>query len=135
MQQTMIAAFQNRPQLLEVEQIRGWLIRIAIRKSLDVLRSSKRVARLQQDLGGTGVEEEGLLEQLGATEERRALQACLAQLEPEIRAALLMRYHEAMSWEQIAAAVDLPLDTIRMRVQRGALKSLRECLAAKEITS
>lgn len=133
MQQVMIAAFHKRAQLLEVEQLRGWLIRTAVRKSLDALRSSKRFTRLRDELPGADSEEAGLLELLGSTEEKRALEECLSLLEAEIAAALLMRYRDGMSWEQIAAAVELPLDTVRMRVQRGALKSLRTCLAAKEI--
>lgn len=133
MQQTMMAAFTNRSQLLEVEQIRGWLIQIAFRKSVDALRSSKRIDRLRRDLVEVDAPEiAGLLEQLGTTEQRRALEECFAALDPEIAAAVQMRYRDDMSWAQIAEAVAMPLDTIRMRVQRGALKSLRECLAAKE---
>lgn len=132
MQQTMIAVFKNRSQLLEVDQIRGWLIRIAVRKSLDALRSSKRVDRLQRDFVASDAPGgEDLLEQLGTTQDRRALEDCLAALEPDIAAAVLMRYRDGMSWAQIATAVALPLDTVRMRVQRGALNSLRDCLAAK----
>lgn len=129
MQQAMMAAFRSRDQLLEVDQIRGWLIRIAIRKSLDALRSSKRLDRLRRDLADRDV-----ADLLDATTEERALEECLATLDPEIAAAVLMRYRDGMSWAQIAEAVDMPQDTIRMRVQRGALKSLRECLAAKEGT-
>jgi len=136
MQQAMIAAFQSRHQLLEVHQIRGWLMQVAIRKSLDVLRSSKRTDRLHQDLlrtdAGTG---DDVIAQLGTTQERRTLEECLAELPPALAAAVLMRYRDGMSWDQIAAVVGVPADTIRMRVQRGALNSLRECLASKELTS
>lgn len=133
MQKAMMAAFKGRHRLLEVAQIRGWLIQIAVRKSLDEIRSSKRIDRLERDLADSGDHAViDLLEQLGTTEQRRALEGCVASLDPEIAAAVLMRYRDDMSWEQIAAAVDVPQDTIRMRVQRGALKSLRDCLAAKE---
>lgn len=135
MQQAMMAAFGSRSRLLEVDQIRGWLIQIASRKSLDALRSSKRIDRLTRDLADSEAPDVAdLLEQLGTTQDRRALEECLATLDPEIAAAVQMRYRDGMSWAQIAEAVAMPLDTIRMRVQRGALKSLRECLAAKEVT-
>jgi RNA polymerase sigma-70 factor (ECF subfamily) len=138
MQQAMIAAFKSRDALLEVEQIRGWLIRTAVHKCIDALRSGKRADRLHRDVGGAGADAgEGgdVVEQLGTTEDRRALEDCLAALDPDVAAAVLMRYREGMSWDKIAEAVEMPLDTIRMRVQRGALKSLRECLASKGITS
>jgi RNA polymerase sigma-70 factor (ECF subfamily) len=135
MQQAMIAAFKNRSRLLEVEQIRGWLIQIATHKSLDALRSAKRIDRLERDLAeGDAPDVDDLLEQLGTTQNRLALEQCLATLDPETAAAVQMRYLDGMSWAQVAAAVAMPLDTIRMRVQRGALKSLQECLAAKEVT-
>jgi RNA polymerase sigma-70 factor (ECF subfamily) len=135
MQQTMIAAFQHQRQLLEVDHIRGWLIRVAVRKCVDAQRSAKRTDRLRRDAGDSGSVEPGVLDQLGTTQDRRALEDCLAALPPDIAAAVLMRYRDDMSWAQIAEAVDIPLDTIRMRVQRGALHSLRDCLEAHEVTS
>ena len=81
MQLTMMAAFKNHRQLLDVDQIRGWLIRTASRKCFDALRSSKRDDRLQRDLGTADiVERQDVLEQLGTTAERRALEECLAAL-------------------------------------------------------
>lgn len=134
MQQAMLAAFQNRSQLLEVEQIRGWLIRIATHKCLDALRSSKRRDRLHGGLHDVDAgESEDLLRQLGNTQSRRALEECLAALDPELAAAVLMRYRDDMSWEEIAEAVGVPTDTIRMRVQRGGIQSLRKCLESKEV--
>ena len=135
MQQTMISAFTHRSRLLEVDQLRGWLIQTATRKCLDALRSAKRSDRLQRDMvDGDAPDELSLLEQLGTTQDRRALEECLAALEPDIAAAVQMRYRDDMSWAQIAEAVGMPLDTIRMRIQRGALKNLRDCLASKEVT-
>jgi RNA polymerase sigma-70 factor (ECF subfamily) len=134
MQQAIMAAFKNRRKLLEVDQIRGWLLRIAVRKSLDVLRSSKRGVRLQRDLTGReAAEVASVLDDLGTSQERRALEACLDALDPELATAVLMRYRDDMPWAEIAEAVGIALDTIRMRVNRGALQSLRDCLEAKEV--
>lgn len=139
MQQSMMAAFNHRRQLLEVEQIRGWLIQIAVRKSLDALRSSKRIERLSRNVAevadSDAAEVDGLLEQLATTQDHRALEECLAALPADLAAAVQMRYIDGMSWAHIAAAVGMPPDTIRMRVQRGALRSLRDCLASHEVAS
>jgi RNA polymerase sigma-70 factor (ECF subfamily) len=135
MQQAMMAAFTHRSRLLEVDQIRGWLIQTASRKCLDALRSAKRSDRLQRDLvDGDAPDEVSLLDQLGTTQDRRALEECLAALPADVAAAVQMRYRDGMLWAQISEAVGMPLDTIRMRIQRGALKTLRDCLAAKEVT-
>lgn len=135
MQQTLMKAFEHRRELEEVDQIRGWLIRTATNKCFDARRSRKRSDRLQRDLADDFAPDEvSLLEQLGTTQDRRALEECLSGLEPELAAAVQMRYRDGMSWAQIAEAVEMPLDTIRMRVQRSALKRLRDCLTAKEVT-
>jgi RNA polymerase sigma-70 factor, ECF subfamily len=134
MQQAMMAAFTHRDQLRDVDQIRGWLIQTASRKCLDALRANKRSDRLQRDLvESEAVTEVSLLEQLGTTQERRALEECLAALAPDMAAAVQLRYRDRMSWAQIAEVVGTQPDTIRMRVQRGALQSLRDCLAAKQV--
>jgi RNA polymerase sigma-70 factor (ECF subfamily) len=134
MQQAVMAAFKHHRKLLEVEQIRGWLIQIAVRKCLDALRSSKRNLRLQRDVtAGDAPEIASLLDDLGTTQERRALEECLQALDPQLATAVLMRYRDGMSWAQIADTVAMATDTIRMRVTRGALKTLRECIEAKEV--
>jgi RNA polymerase sigma-70 factor (ECF subfamily) len=133
MQQAMMAAFESRSRLLEVDQLRGWMIRIAVNKCRDALRSAKRKDRRERDVvAGEPTEAASLLELLGSTEERRALEECLAALDPELATTVWMRYRERMSWAQIAEAVAIPPDTIRMRVKR-ALESLRDCLASKEV--
>jgi RNA polymerase sigma-70 factor, ECF subfamily len=135
MQQALMAAFKHRSQLLEVTQIRGWLISIATRKCLDALRSSKRADRLHDSLRDADADagnSEDLLKKLGTTEDGRAIEECLRALEPELAAAVLMRHHDDMSWEQISEAIGVPVDTIRMRVRR-ALPSLCKCLESKGV--
>lgn len=135
MQQTLIAAFENHRQLIEVDRIRAWLIVTASRRCVDALRSSKRSDRRHRDgddeIDAAPIEGDGALAQLVTAENYRALEDCLATLEPEVAAAVMMRHHEGMSWQQIARAVKLPADTIRMRVNRGAFQRLRACLEAK----
>ena len=133
LQQAMTAAFNHRRKLLGVDSIRGWLIQIANRKCLDALRSAKRTGALHRDLANSDAPESSVLDRLASTEERRALEECLAALPPDIAAAVRMRYHDGMPWTQIAKAVGIPLDTIRMRVQRGGVDSLLDCLTAKGV--
>ena len=50
MQESLISAFRSREQMLEVASLRGWLIKIATRKSLDALRANRRDGRLHEAL-------------------------------------------------------------------------------------
>ncbi len=134
MQESLISAFRNREQMLGVASLRGWLIKIATRKSLDALRATRRTGRLHEALlhADDPVNGHDLAALLARDEGRRALEHCLGTLEPETCAALLLRYREGVAWDEISEAVGIPVDTIRMRVQRGALRSLRACLEAQE---
>jgi RNA polymerase sigma-70 factor (ECF subfamily) len=56
---------------------------------------------------------------------KRALDAALAQLRPEYRTAILLRYREGLGYEEIAEALDLPQGTAKTFVHRA-----RKALAA-----
>lgn len=134
MQATLMAAFENRTDLLKVDHLRGWLGRVAYRKCIDALRTSNRMGRLQRDLPEAGEQELlDLVDLFGANEEKRAIEECLAGLEPTLALALVMRFRDDLSWERIAATLEVAADAIRMRVRRVGLPSLRTCLEAKEI--
>jgi len=103
------------------EHARFWLRRVAMSRSADGMRR-KRVRGL--DLW---VE---LYEQLGLEAEERTsplgvrLEHLLTTLPEAQRAALILRYQEDMMPEEIAAAVDAPVATVKSHLQRG-LKLLR----------
>ena len=98
-----------------------WLRRVAISRSADALRR-RRVRGM--DLW---VEME---EHHGAPAEERTsplgirLEQLLATLPEPQRAALILRYQEAMTPEEIAASLDAPVATVKSHLQRG-LKLLR----------
>jgi RNA polymerase sigma-70 factor (ECF subfamily) len=58
-----------------------------------------------------------------------ALQAALDRLDPERRLVVLLRDVEGLAYEEIAAALDLPVGTVRSRLSR-ARAELRERLDA-----
>lgn len=98
-----------------------WLRRVAMSRSADALRR-RRVRGM--DLW---VEIE---EQHGARAEERGsplatrLETLLATLPEAQRAALILRYQEDLTPEEIAATLDAPLATVKSQLQRG-LKLLR----------
>ena len=98
-----------------------WLRRVAMSRSADALRR-RRVRGM--DLW---VEIE---EQHGARAEERGsplatrLETLLATLPEAQRAALILRYQEDLTPEEIAATLDTPVATVKSQLQRG-LKLLR----------
>ena len=51
--------------------------------------------------------------------DREALQRCLGLISPEHREALVLRFFEGMSYEEIARATDSSVGTVRSRIHYG----------------
>ena len=98
-----------------------WLRRVAMSRSADALRRCK-VRRMSLWVAieeDHGVPAEERTSPLGAR-----LEQLLATLPEPQRAALVLRYQEELSPEEIAATLEAPLATVKSNLQRG-LKLLR----------
>jgi RNA polymerase sigma-70 factor (ECF subfamily) len=103
------------------EHALNWLRRVAVSRSADALRR-RRVRGV--DLWVEIEEKHGV-----PTEERQSpletrLKQLLSTLPEAQRAALVLRYQEDLTPEEIAATVDAPLATVKSNLHRG-LKLLR----------
>ena len=120
-QDVFLALDRNLSKIQSPEHALFWLRRVAMHRAADALRR-RRVRGM--DLWVAIEDSHG-----AASEERpSALGARLEQLlttlpEPQ-RAALLLRYQEDMTPEEIALALEAPLATVKSNLQRG-LKLLR----------
>ncbi len=136
MQDALIKALRARHHIRDVANLRAWLMRIASRASLDVLRAGRRERTRVERMREVGDAEEcSMSPPLDGQDQERdhaALRDCLAELEDDTRAAFLMRHEDEAPWEQIAEDLDFEVDAIRMRVKR-AFQGLRACLEAKGV--
>lgn len=110
----------------------GWLHRITTNLFLDQVRRKQRIRfdalpddahdRLpgQADLGPERAWEHNNLD--------RDVQAALDTLPPDFRAAVVLCDIEGLSYEEIAATLDIKLGTVRSRIHRGRAQ-LREALS------
>ncbi|HUV71096.1 MAG TPA: sigma-70 family RNA polymerase sigma factor [Terracidiphilus sp.] len=98
-----------------------WLRRVAMSRSADALRRRKvRGMDLWVELSdGHGASAEERESPVGVR-----LEQLLTTLPQPLRAALLLRYQEDLTPEEIAATLDTPLATVKSNLQRG-LKLLR----------
>ncbi|MBK7536154.1 MAG: sigma-70 family RNA polymerase sigma factor [Myxococcales bacterium] len=85
--------------------------------------------RLTQKLQGESVADVHIEKLLHEAQERHVLQDCLAALDPEDQFAVMSRFIDECSWEEVGRELGVAPDTIRMRVGRVVLKHLIECLA------
>ena len=60
--------------------------------------------------------------QAEASARKRALSAAIASLQPDMRAALVLRDVQGFSYEEVSAILDTPLGTVKSRINRGREK-------------
>lgn len=94
-----------------------WLHRVTVNVCRDELRRRRRVQRLTPDPAPP----------LSEFAPRRELHEALESLPEALRAPLLLRYFEGLSYEEIAAALGCPPGTVATRLHRG-LKRLEKYL-------
>ncbi len=109
----------------------GWLHRITTNVFLDKMRRKQRIRfdALPEDAPSRLATREPGPEQV--FDERHLdddIQRALDALSPEFRAAVVLCDIEGLSYEEIAATLDIKLGTVRSRIHRGRAQ-LREALA------
>lgn len=120
-QDVFLALDKNMGKIESPLHARFWLRRVTMSRAADALRRNRvRGMDLWVEMDEKhGVTEEERSSPLGARLER-----LLITLPGPQRAALLLRYQEELTPEEIAAALDAPLATVKSNLQRG-LKLLR----------
>ena len=112
---------RNLGRIESAEHARFWLRRVAMSRSADALRR-RRVRRM--DLWVELNEEHSAPMEDRPSPLGARLEQLLATLPEPQRAALVLRYQEDLTPEEIAATLDVPLATVKSHLQRG-LKLLR----------
>lgn len=99
----------------------GWLRRIATNAALDHLRTAKREVPLEDQ-----VSEEGKAQRCAEqTELRQKILAAMNTLTPKVRAVVLLALIEEESYAEIAEALGISVNVVKVRVFRG-VRALRK---------
>ena len=101
-----------------------WLLRIAVNRSKDVLKSKRRTEEpLDRDIHGgeAAFAYDPLTPEANAAhgEQRAHLGAALLKLPTKYREVLILRDAEDLSYEEIRGVLRLPITTLKIRVVRG----------------
>lgn len=107
LQESLIKAWQRLSTLRDDARFRGWMTRIVVNCSRDILRKRKvRIFELTEDIPAPQAEDTHLDEAL------QLLDECL-------RLPIVLHYMEGLSMREIADALKLPQGTIKNRMYRG----------------
>jgi RNA polymerase sigma-70 factor (ECF subfamily) len=131
--EVFLIAFEQRRRFRPVhESALPWLYGLATNLMLKRSRSAARQARAFGRLGvvsrnGHADELEGSDDRVTAAAARNRLLEALADLRPGDRDVVVLVAWEDLSYEEVAAVLDIPLGTVRSRLNR-ARRTLRELL-------
>jgi RNA polymerase sigma factor (sigma-70 family) len=112
--------------------LRPWLYRIARNRCLNHLRKPTADAQESMDMVPT-VEAASTAEKVHNREEFRQLLADVSKLPETQRSALLLREMDAMSYEEIAQAMDTSVPSVKSLLVRARI-SLAEASQARQLT-
>jgi len=101
-----------------------WILTIAARRAIDELRRRRPEPRAEVEVAGAAHADTGARRR----EVAGAIEAALAELSPELRAAFVLREFHELEYAEIAEALAIDLGTVKSRLSR-ARAALRERLA------
>lgn len=131
-QQVFLAAFVDLPRFAARSTLRVWLFAIARHRMLDAARRRHRARLVSDDaLVGEAPDPRPLVgELLDAARLRDALVASLDELGDRTRTAVLLRYQQGFTYEEMSAICGESTSTLHARVTR-AMPALREAIEAR----
>ncbi|MCL2118359.1 MAG: sigma-70 family RNA polymerase sigma factor [Planctomycetaceae bacterium] len=123
-QEAFVRCWNHKDSLHEIQNIRGWVFRIAYNISFDMCKSVWRKRR--QPLGDSKAflttADQPPDSKMLQTEELRQIREAIQSLEPGERDVFLLRQNGEMSFEQVALTLDIPLGTAKGRMRRAVMK-------------
>lgn len=131
-QTTFLQAFEGLAGFGGRSSFRAWLYGIARHRCLDAIKSARRREKrfaLAGELPERPAPDKEADVSLGERARREALRRCLGDLAPHVRDAVLLRFQEGFSYEQMARMLRERAPTLQARVAR-AMPVLRRCLEA-----
>jgi RNA polymerase sigma-70 factor (ECF subfamily) len=136
--EAFVRVYTALPRFRKDSQFTTWLFRIVTNCFLDAKKKAARKPTDQLEDGWVGadaestiVDQESPVEASERSEREEIMQKAIEQL-PEYQRAMIVMFHvENLSYEDIAATLDLPIGTVKSRLNRARL-ALREILEPYE---
>jgi RNA polymerase sigma-70 factor (ECF subfamily) len=121
-QEAFLRAWQNLGRYNPRFAFRSWVYRIALNVAVDTLRRERPTTDLATEpLVSNAENPEALLERKQQAEQ---VQRAVLDVPPASRAVLVLREYEALSYHEIAEALDIPVGTVmsRLNYARGHVR-------------
>lgn len=130
LQEAFLKAWRQQQQLPQVKNLKAWIFRIALNTGRDLRSSAWRRRRqaFPTDEATLASRQAGPAAELAQHEEQEQLRQAIAELRSEEQEVFLLRQNGGLTYEEIAAELEIPLGTVKTRM-RLAITKLRSALA------
>ncbi len=129
-QETFLRAWVHLPTFQPQSSLRNWLYRIAVNASLDVLRREHEAPVEDEKMQWLRDQAPGPEAALIQKEQALLIQQAINALPEAARSVLVLREYGELSYQEIAAVLDIPIGTVMSRLNY-ARNRLREVLQAQ----
>lgn len=119
-QQVFLKLFSSVGQFRGESSFSTWLYRLAINTCTDGVRKGKaRALPLEPGRPDAIAHGRSQEERLARVQTARSVQSAVSSLPPKYRIAILLRYFEGLSYEEMATALNCSMGTVASRLSRG----------------
>jgi len=124
-QETWLRVLERGSQYDAKHEFSTWLFAIARNQAIDFLRKKKPAAlEILTEDGETEVplpdtSQRSAFDLVAESEQSERLKAALANIPAEYREAIVLRFHEELSLQDITVVTGAPLGTVKSRIYRG----------------
>jgi RNA polymerase sigma factor (sigma-70 family) len=133
LQEAFLKCWRHQQQVAEIDNLKAWVFRVALNTGRDIRETAWRRKRqaLPEDDATLASREHAPPDIVEYDERLARLREALATLRPEEQEVFLLRQNGELTYEEIAATLDIPTGTVKTRM-RLALARLREALEEEE---
>ncbi len=119
-QDTFVKLFSRIAEFRGEASFESWLYRLVVNSCMDYRRKTRRLAPLLEGVSHRlFVSKEDVARRAERSEISRQVQAAVAKLSPDLRMAIVLRYTEGLSYEEIAEVFGISKGTVASRLNRA----------------
>lgn len=121
-QEVFVTLFKNLKNFRFESSLKTWVYRVSVNSAINFSRKSARhrgVSMEDMQLADTQHTLPGVHEKMDEEYNERLIAALLNKLNTDQRACIVLRSFEGLSYEDIAKALSIPVNTVRSRLKRA----------------
>ena len=131
-QTTFLKLYKNIKSINLDKNFNAWVYKIATNTAYDWLRKKRgHPEQFMEDMGTIEtIEDETAYDMIESLENKDAIEYAMNNIKKSYKSILILFYREELSYQEIADALSVPLNTVKSNLYR-AKKSLKEQLISK----